>query len=187
MKITTTPLNDCLLLEPKIYKDDRGLFLESFNHKAFTQALGYEVNFVQDNLSVSVKGTLRGLHFQKGSDSQAKLVQVLKGKVQDVVVDLRPGSSTYGNTFSIVLDDIERKQLFIPKGFAHGFLALSDEVLFSYKCDGFYAPGSESGIIYNDPDLNVEWQLPAEELVLSDKDRILKGFDALESEQAFQW
>lgn len=148
---------------------------------------GTDVSFVQDNLSVSSKGTLRGLHFQKGRASQAKLIQVLQGKVQDVVVDLRPDSATFGRSFSVVLDDVERKQLFIPKGFAHGFLALTDRVLFSYKCDEFYAPEAEAGIQYNDPELGISWQLPDSELVLSDKDKELKTFRELQSQGVFSW
>ncbi len=146
-----------------------------------------DVSFVQDNLSVSAKGTLRGLHFQKGSSSQAKLIQVLSGRVQDVVVDLRPRSATYGRHFSVILDDVDRKQLFIPKGFAHGFLALTDRVLFSYKCDAFYDPEAEAGIRFDDPGLGITWQLPESELILSEKDQALKGFRELETAGIFSW
>ena len=179
MEIENTPLEGCIILKPGIFKDERGAFLEHYNHKIFKEVTGTDCNFVQDNLSVSSKGVLRGLHFQKGTYSQAKLVSVLKGKVQDVVVDLRRGSATFGQSYSTILDDKSRKQLFIPKGFAHGFLALSDEVLFAYKCDSYYAPGEECGIRYNDPELDIEWQLKSEDLILSEKDKNLQTFREL--------
>ncbi|WP_224485320.1 dTDP-4-dehydrorhamnose 3,5-epimerase [Robertkochia aurantiaca] len=173
MKIIPTPLSDCFLLQPDIYRDNRGYFLESFNKKRFQSVTGLETEFVQDNLSVSKKGVLRGLHFQKGVHAQAKLVHVLKGRVQDVVVDLRADSPTYKKAHSLILDAQSGVQLFVPRGFAHGFLALTDEVIFSYKCDAYYAPEAEAGIIYDDPELAIEWELPKDELILSEKDLLL--------------
>lgn len=170
MIVEETFLKGCLIIKPAVFKDDRGYFFESFNLKKFKKETGVSVNFVQDNQSKSVKGVLRGLHFQKTPHAQAKLVRVIQGKVLDVVVDLRRESPTFGQHFKIVLDDKEHVQLLIPKGFAHGFLVLSDKAIFSYKCDDFYNKESEQGIIYNDPDLNIDWDFPAQELLLSDKD-----------------
>ena len=170
MIVEETFLKGCLIIKPKVFTDDRGYFFESFNLKKFKDETGVSVNFIQDNQSKSSAGVLRGLHFQKAPYSQAKLVRVIQGKVLDVVVDLRKNSPTFGKHFKIVLDAQEHTQLFIPRDFAHGFLVLSDTVIFSYKCDNFYHKDSEQGIIYNDPDLNIDWGLPAEKLLLSDKD-----------------
>ena len=142
-------------------------------------ALGQEVNFVQDNESFSSKGVLRGLHFQKGKCAQAKLVRVVHGSVLDVAVDLSPDSTTYGQHFSIELSADNKKQLFVPRGFAHGFVVLSETAVFSYKCDNYYNKESESGIIYNDPTLNIDWKLPSEQLQLSEKDLQLPKFTAI--------
>mgnify|MGYP001573259139 CR=1 FL=1 len=179
MKLHSTPLNGCIVLTPTIFSDQRGHFYESYNKDVFDKSLGYEVNFVQDNESFSTKGTLRGLHFQKGSYAQAKLTRVVQGTVLDVAVDLRENSPTFGTHFSIELSSDNKKQLFIPRGFAHGFVVLSDTAIFSYKCDNYYHKDSESGIIYNDPTLNIDWILPSEQLQLSEKDLQLPKFTAI--------
>src|ERR1700744_6455991 len=145
MNITQTPLEGCIVLTPRVFNDDRGYFFESFNEKTFNDAAGKEVNFVQDNQSFSTKGVLRGLHLQKGEHAQAKLVRVTQGEVLDVAVDLRKGSSTYGQSFSILLSETNYYQLFIPRGFAHGFVVLSDTAIFQYKCDNGYNKASEGG------------------------------------------
>jgi dTDP-4-dehydrorhamnose 3,5-epimerase len=174
-----TPLDDCYILTPRIFSDVRGTFFESFNKKQFYSATGLEVEFVQDNQSTSQKGVLRGLHFQKGELAQAKLVRVIKGSVLDIVVDIRPNSQTFGKHFSMILSEQNNKQLFIPKGFAHGFLVLEDDTIFAYKCDNYYNKASESGIIYNDRFLNIDWQFPEKDLIISEKDQILPAFETL--------
>lgn len=179
MKFLHTPLNGCIVMTPAIFSDSRGSFYESYKKGVFDEALGYEVNFVQDNESFSSKGVVRGLHFQKGENAQAKLVRVIQGAVLDVAVDLREESSTYGQHFSIELSSDNKKQLFIPRGFAHGFVVLSDTAIFSYKCDNYYHKESESGIIYNDPILNIDWKLPNGHLQLSKKDLELPHFKSL--------
>jgi len=146
------------------------LFYETYNKKLFEQVTGLKTNFVQDNQSFSTKGVLRGLHFQRGKMAQAKLVQVVKGKVLDIVVDMRKESRTFGKSFSVILDDVEHLQLFVPRGFAHGFITLSEESIFSYKCDNYYDKASEGGIIYNDATLALDWHLPEGELIISEKD-----------------
>lgn len=173
LEVEKTILEDCLLIKPKRFRDDRGYFSEAYNKERYAEALPLSSDFVQDNISVSQRGTLRGMHFQKPPYAQAKLVQVIRGEVQDVVVDLRPDSPTFKQYFSLVLSEENGYQLYIPKGFAHGFLALSDEVIFHYKCDAYYHPEAEAGIIYNDPSLNIEWELEEDELILSDKDKEL--------------
>ena len=170
MKAIETKLKGCFILEPKVFEDERGYFFESFNHKRFCEAIGQEIDFVQDNQSYSKKGVLRGLHFQKGEHAQAKLVRVIEGRVLDVAVDLRKDSGTYGEHVSVELTSENKKQLFIPRGFAHGFVVLSESAQFFYKCDNYYHMVSESGIIYNDADLNINWVFNHNELVLSDKD-----------------
>ena len=179
MKFLHTPLNGCIVMTPAIFSDSRGSFYESYKKGVFDEALGYEVNFIQDNESLSFKGVVRGLHFQKGEYAQAKLVRVIQGAVLDVAVDLREQSSTYGQHFSIELSSDNKKQLFIPRGFAHGFVVLSDIAIFSYKCDNYYHKDSESGIIYNDPILNIDWKLPNDHLKLSKKDLELPHFKSL--------
>ncbi len=174
MKATETKLKGCFILEPSIFKDSRGCFFESFNHKTFTKLINKEVNFVQDNQSFSTKGVLRGLHFQKGKHAQAKLVTVLQGEVLDVAVDFRKDSPTYLQHVSVRLSSENKKQLFIPRGFAHGFIALTDQVTFFYKCDNYYHKESEEGIIYNDETLAINWMLPKETFILSEKDLQLK-------------
>ena len=176
MIIEKTYINGVFVISPDVFTDQRGFFYEFFNRDKFFQATGLYPDFIQDNLAKSSKGVLRGLHFQKGKFAQAKLVSVLQGSVQDVVVDLRPGSTTFGKHFSIILSAENKKQLFIPRGFAHGYLSLADETLFFYKIDNVYSKTNEAGIIYNDTDLQINWQLPESELILSDKDQKLPGF-----------
>lgn len=174
---TETKLNGCFILEPRVFKDHRGYFFESFNQEAFNESIRSKVNFVQDNESLSSKGVLRGLHFQEGEYAQAKLVRVIKGSVLDVAVDLRADSKTFGQYVSIELNDENKKQIFVPKGFAHGFVVLSDTAIFSYKCDNFYNKDAERGIIYNDPTLNINWEYPTELVELSEKDLHLPTFE----------
>lgn len=176
MIATKTNLLDCFIIQPNIFKDERGYFFESFNQEKFNEAISNSVNFIQDNQSFSSKGVLRGLHFQIGDFAQSKLVRVVKGKVLDVCVDIRKESPTFGKHFSILLDDVNHKQLYIPKGFAHGFVVLEDNTIFAYKCDNYYNKASERGIIYNDIDLGIDWKLPFEELILSDKDKVLPTY-----------
>ena len=174
-----TYLKGCFVISPKVIEDSRGSFFETFNQKVFNKLIGQYLNFVQDNQSKSSKGVLRGLHFQTGDYAQAKLVRVIKGKVLDVCVDIRPESKTFGNYYSIVLDDIENKQLFIPRGFAHGFLVLEDNTIFSYKCDNYYHNPSEEGIIYNDSRLKIDWNFTENKVLLSEKDKALPTFETL--------
>lgn len=176
IKATETKLKGCFILEPEIFEDERGYFFESYNHRDFCEAIGREVNFVQDNQSFSKKGVLRGLHFQKGEHAQAKLVSVLSGRVQDVVVDLRKDSPTFAQHFSIELCGDDKKQLFVPRGFAHGFLTLSESARVLYKCDKFYNRDAEGGIRFDCPQLNVEWLIGAEDLLLSKKDNNLPNY-----------
>jgi len=171
-----TNLEGCFVIKHKIFNDERGYFFESFNQKKFNNLIDANINFVQDNQSFSAKGVLRGLHFQKGKFAQAKLVRVTKGKVLDVAVDLRHKSSTFGQSFSIVLSEKNHKQLFIPRGFAHGFVVLSKTAIFQYKCDNYYKKESEGGIIFNDLDLNIDWKLPIDKLIVSQKDLELDNF-----------
>lgn len=173
MRVEETYLKGCFVITPNVIKDQRGYFFESFNKEVFENKTGLKVNFVQDNESLSSKGVLRGLHFQVGDYAQAKLVRVIKGSVLDVCVDLRKDSPTFGGHFSITLDAIEKRQLFIPRGFAHGFLVLENNTIFSYKCDNYYNKASERGIIYNDKTLNIDWGFPSKKLTLSEKDKNL--------------
>lgn len=166
-------LEGCFIIEPKILIDERGYFMESFNERTFAEKTGQHVHFVQDNQSHSTKGVLRGLHYQTGEHAQAKLVRVLKGEVLDVAVDIRPGSKTFGQYESVLLTGENQKQFFVPRGFAHGFLVLSETAVFFYKCDNFYNRESEGGIQYNDPGINIDWQFPEDSLLISDKDRQL--------------
>ena len=168
------------MLKPLIYEDNRGVFYEAFHEKTFKTQTNWEGSFVQDNVSVSKKGVLRGLHFQKGAYSQAKLVSVLEGAVIDVAVDLRSTSKTYGQYFKIILDCKNKFQLFVPKGFAHGFLALTENTVFSYKCDAYYHPESESGIRYDDKTLAIDWEFPSKEITISEKDKLLPEFTEVE-------
>lgn len=176
MVVKETKLKGCFVLQPHVFKDKRGYFLESYNKEDFQKATGLNINFVQDNESMSSEGVLRGLHYQIGEHAQAKLVRVLKGSVLDVVVDIRRDSLTYGQHVSLVLSEQNKKQLFVPRGFAHGFLVLEDNTIFSYKCDNFYNKEAEAGIIFNDKDLNINWSCPEDKLIISDKDLILPSF-----------
>lgn len=176
MKIAQTPLKDCFIIEPRVFKDERGIFFETFNASTFKQATGLDIIFLQDNQSKSSYGVLRGLHFQTGKMAQAKLVRVIEGKVLDIVVDLRRDSETFGKHFSIILDDVNNQQLFVPRGFAHGFITLSENSIFAYKCDNLYDNSSESGIIYNDATLSLDWYLPQKDFIISEKDLQLPTF-----------
>jgi dTDP-4-dehydrorhamnose 3,5-epimerase len=170
MKVEATPLEGCFLIQDTIFKDSRGYFFESFNQRKFFELTEKVVEFVQDNQSSSTKGVLRGLHFQRGEHAQAKLVRVLRGSVLDVAVDIRKNSRTFGKHFSIELSEDSNTQLFVPRGFAHGFVVLSETADFFYKCDNYYNKNSEAGIRYNDEQLNIDWKLPENELILSEKD-----------------
>ena len=172
-KFTETKLKGCFILEPKIIKDERGYFMESFNEKTFAEGVGQKITFVQDNQSFSTKGVLRGLHYQTGEHAQAKLVRVLHGEVLDVAVDLRPNSPTFGQYESVLLTAENQTQFFIPRGFAHGFLVLSETATFFYKCDNFYNKESEGGLLFNDTTVNIDWNFPTEQLIISEKDTIL--------------
>ena len=169
MEVIKTDIEGVVIIEPRIFKDARGYFFESFSAKEFQEKV-CQTTFVQDNESYSNYGVVRGLHFQKPPYTQSKLVRVIKGAVLDVAVDLRKGSPTYGKHVAVELTGENHRQLFIPKGFAHGFSVLSDEVLFQYKCDNFYAPQSEGGIAWNDPALQIDWRIPADKILLSEKD-----------------
>ncbi len=173
MNATETKLKGCFILEPRVFKDERGYFFESFNEKLFNELTGTDTHFVQDNQSYSSKGVLRGLHYQTGDWAQAKLVRVVSGSVLDVAVDMRPGSETYGQHVAVELSAENKKQLFIPRGFAHGFIVLSDTAEFAYKCDNFYNKDSEGGVIYNDAKLGIDWGLPEDTLIVSEKDKEL--------------
>ncbi|MGE5943416.1 MAG: dTDP-4-dehydrorhamnose 3,5-epimerase [Flavobacteriales bacterium] len=177
MIVKETKLKDCFILEPKVFEDSRGYFFESFNQNTFNKLIGQDIRFIQDNESFSVKGTLRGLHYQKGEYAQAKLVRVIKGRVLDVAVDIRKDSPTYGKHVCLELTEDNKKQLFIPRGFAHGFAVLSDTAIFSYKCDNLYNKESEGGIIYNDASLKIDWKLNEKEFIISEKDLLLSNFE----------
>lgn len=170
MKIVQTEIEGVLILEPDVFGDARGYFFESFSRKRFEEAAG-AVDFIQDNESKSRYGVLRGLHFQHGEAAQAKLVRVVAGCVLDVAVDIRRGSPTFGRHVAVELSGENHRQFFIPRGFAHGFAVLSDEAIFQYKCDNYYAPQSEGGIAWDDPELGIDWRLPAQDILLSEKDR----------------
>ncbi len=169
MKITPTNIPDVLLIEPPVFGDHRGYFLESYNKSKLPETLK-NIDFVQDNESKSQKGVLRGLHFQTPPYCQSKLVRVIEGSVLDIAVDIRKGSPTFGEHVSIELTGENKKQLFIPRGFAHGFVVLSDTAIFSYKCDNYYSPNHDSGISFNDPSLQIDWKIEIEHCILSEKD-----------------
>lgn len=170
MEVVKTELEGVIILEPRLFKDDRGYFFESFSQREFDEKVR-PVKFVQDNESKSVYGVLRGLHFQKPPFAQSKLVRVIQGAVLDVAVDIRVGSPTYGKHVAVELTAENHRQLFIPRGFAHGFSVLTDEVVFQYKCDNFYAPQSEGAIVWNDPALGIDWRIPEASVILSEKDK----------------
>ena len=170
MNVIKTDLDGVVIIEPRIFNDDRGYFFESFSERDFFANVR-EIHFVQDNESKSSYGVLRGLHFQKPPFAQSKLVRVIKGAVLDVAVDIRVGSPTFGKYVAVELSADNHRQFFIPRGFAHGFSVLSDEVIFQYKCDNFYAPQYEGAIAWSDPSLNIDWRIPADDVVLSEKDK----------------
>lgn len=179
MKAQETKLKGCFIIHDTIFKDERGYFFESYNQQKFQKETGLQVNFVQDNQSMSTKGVLRGLHFQTGEFAQSKLVRVFKGRVIDVAVDLRKDSPTFGQYEAVELSEENHLQFFIPRGFAHGFQVLSDEAIFFYKCDNFYNKASEGGIIYNDASINIQWNTTVEPL-LSEKDMALPTLQTIE-------
>lgn len=169
MEVIKTNIEGVVIIEPRIFRDERGYFFESFSQREFQEKVCNTV-FVQDNESKSSYGVLRGLHFQKPPYAQSKLVRVIKGAVLDVAVDIRKGSPTFGQHVAVELTEENHRQFFIPRGFAHGFSVLTDEVIFQYKCDNFYAPQSEGALAWDDPDLGIDWRLPAEKVILSEKD-----------------
>ena len=176
MKLKETNISGLLVIEPDVFHDGRGCFFESFSARKFEELTGLKVDFVQDNESHSVYGTVRGLHFQTGTHAQAKLVRVVSGRVLDVAVDLREDSPTFGRHFSIELSGENRLQMFVPKGFAHGFSVLSETAVFQYKCDSYYAPQAEGALMWNDPDLAIDWNIPVEDVLVSEKDSRNKTF-----------
>lgn len=181
MNIINTNIEGVVIIEPRIFNDARGYFFESFSEKDFCSKIR-NVKFVQDNESKSQYGVVRGLHFQKPPYSQSKLVRVIRGAVLDVAVDIRKGSPTYGKYVAVELNENNHRQLFIPRGFAHGFSVLSEEVIFQYKCDNFYCPESEGAIAWDDPDLAIDWKIPEDKVILSDKDKkhpLLKDLNTL--------
>lgn len=170
MNIIKTEIEGVVILEPKVFQDDRGYFMESFSKKFFDESV-CKTDFVQDNESKSSYGVLRGLHFQKPPYAQSKLVRVVKGGVLDVAVDIRKGSSTFGQHVAVELTEENKRQFFVPRGFAHGFVVLSEEVVFQYKCDNFYAPKHEGAIAWNDPNLKIDWKIASDKIILSEKDK----------------
>ncbi|MCI4647179.1 dTDP-4-dehydrorhamnose 3,5-epimerase [Phaeodactylibacter sp.] len=175
MPFLDTPIEGLKIFEPQVWKDDRGYFYEAFNQQRFEEA-GITVPFVQDNQARSTRGVLRGLHYQVGDMAQAKLVRVLEGEVLDMVVDIRPGSATYGKWFSLRLSAENKRQLFVPRGFAHGYLVLSPTAEFFYKCDNFYSKAHEGGILFNDAELGIDWEFDLNEVILSEKDKVQPAF-----------
>lgn len=181
MKFIPQHIAEVILIEPEVHGDNRGYFVETFRQDKFEEAIRYKVNFIQDNESRSSKGVLRGLHFQCPPFAQSKLVRVIEGEVLDVVVDIRKGSPTFGRHVAVILNDRDKRQLFIPRGFAHGFVVLSDAAIFSYKVDNYYSPECDRGLAYDDPDVNVEWVLDKEQLTLSEKDKKQPSLKELKS------
>jgi dTDP-4-dehydrorhamnose 3,5-epimerase len=184
MKIIKTHIPGLIIIEPDIFVDERGYFFESFHKEKYKEA-GIDIDFVQDNESKSVKGVVRGLHYQLEPYAQGKLVRVIQGRVFDVAVDLRKGSPTYGAWFGAELDDVSKKQMFVPRGFAHGFSVLSETAIFSYKCDNVYSRETERGINLADPVLGIDWKLNPEEQIISEKDRLTPNF--AEAEMNFKF
>lgn len=170
MEFIRQAISDVLLIRPKVFGDDRGYFVETFRQDKFEEAVGHKVDFIQDNESKSTKGVLRGLHFQLPPFAQSKLVRVIEGKVLDVAVDIRQGSPTFGQYVMAELSAENKHQLFVPRGFAHGFIVLSDTAIFAYKVDNYYSPECDRGLAFDDPSLKIDWQLPKDQLKLSDKD-----------------
>ncbi|WP_299062405.1 dTDP-4-dehydrorhamnose 3,5-epimerase [uncultured Polaribacter sp.] len=176
MKVIETYLKGCFVIEPQVFGDERGNFLLEFNKKEFQEKTGFKGDFVLGNQSTSQYGVIRGLHLQRGEFAQAKLVRVVKGRILDVTVDARKNSVTYGKAFSVELSGENNKQLLVPRGFLHGFSVLEDDTIVSYKCDNYYEPEAEDGVLYNDKDLNIDWKIHANKIILSEKDLKLKFF-----------
>lgn len=179
MNIINTSIDGVVIIEPRIFRDSRGYFFESFSKKRFKKKV-FNTQFIQDNESRSKFGVLRGLHFQKPPFAQSKLVRVVKGEIVDIAVDIRKGSPTFGKYESVHLSDNNKRQVFIPRGFAHGFVVLSEEAIVQYKCDNYYSPESEGAIAYNDPSLHIDWEIDSSKIILSDKDKqnlLLKEID----------
>lgn len=185
MEVIKTEIDGVVIIEPKIFGDERGYFFESFNAAEFARKVGVNTVFVQDNESKSKYGVLRGLHFQKGEFAQSKLVRVVEGRVIDVAVDIRRGSPTFGKYVAVELSKENKRQLFIPRGFAHGFAVLSEEAVFQYKCDNLYAPDHEGAIAWNDPKIGIDWQIRPEDAILSEKDKKHPTLD--EAEELFDY
>ena len=184
MEVIKTSIEGLFIIEPRIFADDRGYFFESFSQREFDEKVA-PIRFVQDNESKSVFGVVRGLHFQRPPYAQSKLVRVIKGRVLDVAVDIRRDSPTYGKHVAVELSEENHRQFFIPQGFAHGFAVLSDEAIFQYKCDNFYAPESEGAIAWNDPQLGIDWKIPSDKIILSSKDRLNPPFSLLSDNPPF--
>lgn len=180
MKFIATDIEEVVLIEPSVFGDSRGYFLESYNQKKFEEAIG-KISFVQDNESKSSKGVLRGLHFQNPPFAQAKLVRCIEGEVLDVAVDIRKNSSTFGKHISVLLTGENKRQVFVPRGFAHGFVVLSETAIFAYKVDNWYSPEHEDGLLWNDTSLNIDWGIPSSEVKLSEKDKDLPRFEDFKS------
>ena len=180
MEVIKTEIEGVVIIEPRIFKDARGYFFESYSQREFNEKVA-QIDFCQDNESMSTYGVMRGLHFQRPPFTQSKLVRCVKGAVLDVAVDIRKGSPTYGKHVAVELSGENHRQLFIPRGFAHGFSVLSDEVVFQYKCDNFYAPSEEGALAWDDPKLGIDWGIPEEAVLLSEKDRHHQSLDQLES------
>ena len=181
MKFIPQLIQEVILIEPQVHGDYRGYFVETFRQDEFEQATGYKVNFIQDNESKSSKGVLRGLHFQLPPYAQSKLVRVIEGEVLDVAVDIRKGSPTFGQHVSVILNDKNKHQVFIPRGFAHGFIVLSDTAIFTYKVDNYYSPESDRGLAFDEKTLNIDWKLSKEQFKLSEKDQKQPSLDDLDS------
>ncbi len=179
MDVIKTDIEGVVIIEPRVFGDERGYFYESFSQKEFEEKVCKTV-FVQDNQSKSIYGVVRGLHFQKGKDAQSKLVRCIKGRVLDVAVDIRVGSPTYGQHVAVELSEDNHRQLFVPRGFAHGFAVLSEEAVFQYKCDNLYAPQSEGSVLWNDEDIAIDWQIPLDKIILSEKDKVSPRLSELE-------
>lgn len=175
MPLISTGFDGLMIFEPRVLEDDRGYFYESYNRQVYENS-GLHYDWVQDNQAFSCRGVVRGLHYQTDEMAQAKLVRVIQGEVLDVVVDIRPDSATYGKSFSIILNDKNKSQLLVPRGFAHGYAVLSETALFFYKCDNYYSKAHEGGILYNDPELSIDWMLNENEILLSEKDKIQPVF-----------
>lgn len=185
MNVIKTDIEGVIIIEPKVFKDNRGYFYETYNDEEFQNAIGHPISFIQDNESKSMYGVLRGIHFQDGLMSQAKLVRVTRGKVLDVAVDLRKNSPTYGKWTSVILSARNRRQFFLPKGFGHGFVVLSKTAIFQYKCDEFYCKESELGIAWDDLTLNIDWGIPKDDIILSEKDKHHESFEEFDKHNLF--